>query len=210
MFGRKNRAIITIIGLVILAVILFFTGNPVKNKITVRQFNGTLLDKPRDISLFSLTGIDGKPFTHDSLKGQWTIIFFGFTRCGSMCPTTMAELGKMHRLLDSQGVTPLPRVVMITLDPARDSLDKLNQYVKAFDPLFFGARGSDSSIRAMTKELGIAYMNVTRHGSPDKTYDDIEHTGAVMLFNPKGQLAAFFTTPHQASLLADDYRLLIA
>ena len=209
MFKRKNRSILTMIALVILAVILFLTGNPFKNKITARQFNGTLLNKPREVSLFSLTGTDGKPFTQENLKGQWTMIFFGFTRCGSMCPTTMAELGKMHRLLDKQGVTPLPRVVMITLDPAHDSLDKLNQYVKAFNPLFFGARGSDTSIKAITKELGIAYMNVKRHVSPNKTYDDIDHTGAVMLFNPKGQLAAFFTPPHHASLLADDYRLLM-
>lgn len=178
-----------------------------KKKIDVSQFHGTLLDEPRIVQAFSLTGIDHKPFNNASLQGSWTMVFFGFTHCGYMCPTTMAELGKMYRLLEEKGVKNLPQVVMISVDPKRDHLSKLGQYVKAFDTHFYGAKGS---IKAMTQEMGIAYLKVARKNTDDALDYDIEHTGSIMLFNPKGELVAFFTMPHKAELLAKDYMLLIA
>ena len=182
----------------------------VKKKLDASQLNGTLLDEARAVQPFSLTGIDHKPFDNASLHGSWTMVFFGFTNCGYMCPTTMAELGKTYRLLEQQGVKTLPNIVMISVDPARDSLEKLGHYVKAFDPHFYGARGSQTAIKGMTRELGIAYLNVARNDTDDASNYDIEHTGSVMLFNPQGALVAFFTSPLQAASLAKDYTLLIA
>ena len=212
--GKTNRITLTIT--ILLAIMALSAGLFVsqhmhtKKKVDVSQLHGTLLDEPRAVQPFSLTGTDHKPFNNDSLHGSWTMIFFGFTNCGYMCPTTMAELGKMYRLLEEQGVKTLPQVVMISVDPARDNLDKLGHYVNAFDPHFYGARGSEDSIKAMTREMGIAYLKVARKNTDDATNYDIEHTGSVMLFNPQGELAAFFTSPHQADLLAKDYRLLSA
>lgn len=180
-----------------------------KKLATKAQFHGTLLDTPRPVKAFSLTGTDGASFTQASLKDQWTMIFFGFTRCGFVCPTTMAELGKMYRLLEEKHVTPLPRVVMISIDPARDDLAGLRKYVKAFNPDFYGARGSEKMTKAMTTALGIAYAKVAANPNSPAPSDDIEHTGALMLFNPAGKLAAFFTSPHQAKALSEDYDWLI-
>ncbi|ASQ45233.1 SCO family protein [Legionella clemsonensis] len=179
-------------------------------KINIEQFNGTYLETPREINQFTLTGIDNQPFNNESLKGQWTMIFFGFTNCGYLCPTTMAELAKMYRTLEEEGVQPLPRVVMISIDPARDDLDKLDHYVKAFNPHFYGARGADEIVKQMTREMGIAYAKIAISNSNDPNNYDVQHSGAVMLFNPQGELNAFFTTPHQASLLAKDYQLLVS
>lgn len=173
------------------------------------QFQGTLLDHPREIQAFTLMGIDKKPYTKKSMQGQWTLLFFGFTHCGSICPTTMAELGKMVRILENQKTSVLPKVVMITIDPTRDSIKKLNSYVKTFNPNFYGARETHLGMQTLTQELGIAYTTITQHDSNENTYNDIEHTGAVMLFNPKGELTAFFTPPHHAASLAEDYQLLI-
>ena len=178
--------------------------------IDVRQFNGTLLDKPREVRPFALTGIDNVSFNNASLQGHWTMMFFGFTSCSSICPTTMAELGKMYRLLEEKGVKALPSVVMVSVDPGRDSLDKLDHYVKAFNPHFYGARGDEKSINKITQEMGIAYAKIALQGSVDAQNYDIEHTGTVILFNPQGELSAFFTVPHKAPLLAKDYLLLIS
>ena len=172
-------------------------------------FHGTLLNEPRHIQPFSLTGIDGQPFNQQRLKGHWSILFFGFTRCGSMCPTAMGELAKMYRRLDETNTRPKPLIVMITIDPKRDTLEKLNQYVKVFHADFFGARGHVKAMKALTQELGIAYTTVTRTSASAHTYKDIEHTGAFLFFNPKGQLVAFSTPPHHADQLIEDYRLLI-
>ena len=210
MLHKTQRITVTIailLAIMALSAGLFVSQHMHAKKIVdASQLHGTLLDEPRAIQAFSLTGIDGKPFNNESLRGSWTMFFFGFTSCGYMCPTTMAELGKMYRLLADQGVKTLPQVVMITVDPARDSLVKLGHYVKAFDPHFYGARGSEESIKQMTHELGIAYLKVTRKNATDSNYD-IEHTGSIMLFNPQGELVAFFTSPHQADLLAKDYLL---
>lgn len=188
-----------------------FVGQHVhfKKKIDVSTFHGTYLENPRPVNRFSLTGIDAKSFDNKSLKGQWTIMFFGFTNCGYVCPTTMAELTKMYHLLEDKGIKNLPRVVMISIDPERDNQEKLGSYVTSFHPDFYGARGDEESIKLMTREMGIAYAKVIEQGNDSKNYD-IQHSGALMLFNPQGELNAFFTTPHHADLLAKDYLLLVS
>lgn len=212
--NKKNATLITVA--VLFAIVAFVAGLffaqhlPERKPMDRTQFHGTLLDKPREIRPFMLTGIDNRPFSNGNLQGQWTLFFFGFTHCASMCPTAMAELGKMYRLLDDNGVKPLPRVVMISLDPKRDTLETLGAYVKAFDIQFFGASGSEESIHAMTREMGIAYVKITDKGAENMKNYNIEHTGTVILLNPQGKLSAFFTMPHQAELLAKDYSLLIA
>lgn len=208
---KNNRTAMTVIGLFAFVALIagLFASQKVQNKgIDAQQFHGTLLDKPRPVSSFVLTGIDNAPFNNASMQGHWTMVFFGFTNCGSICPTTMAELGKMYHLLEKKGTKNLPQVVMISVDPERDNLDKLSHYVKAFDPNFYGARGDDNSVNAMTKEMGVAYAKVALPTDENPQNYDIEHTGTVMLFNPKGELSAFFTMPHYASLLAKDYLLL--
>lgn len=172
------------------------------------KFHGAYLKNPRAISEFALIDIDNQAYTNESLKGKWTMMFFGFTNCGYVCPTAMAELGKFYRLLEQQHVQQLPQVVMISIDPERDNLSKLKNYVKAFDKHFSGARGDMEKVKVLTKDLGIAHMKV--NGKSGQENYDIQHSGAVMLINPQGQLNAFFTGPHDAKSLAEDYLQLVS
>ncbi|KGP63025.1 photosynthetic protein synthase I [Legionella norrlandica] len=202
--------------LTVLALISLFAGVYIsqnfhfKRKINVAEFHGTYLENPRSVNNFSLMGTDQKTFNNSSLQGQWTLVFFGFTNCGYLCPTTMAELGKMYRILEEKNVKNLPQVVMISIDPHRDSLEKLGSYVTSFHKSFYGARGDEDSIKLMTHEMGIAYTKVANTDNIDPQDYDIQHSGAVMLFNPQGELNAFFTTPHHADILAKDYILLVS
>ena len=201
---------------IVLAIGALFTGFYVsqhmysKKNIDVAQFHGTYLEHPRTVNEFKLTGTDQKSFDNTSLQGHWTIVFFGFTNCGYLCPTTMAELAKMYRILEEKKIKNLPQIVMISIDPERDTSDKLNRYVTAFQPSFYGARGDERFIKSMTREMGIAYAKVANQNDIDPQNYDIQHSGALMLFNPQGELNAFFTTPHHADLLAKDYMLLVA
>ena len=173
------------------------------------QFHGTWLKHPRALQSFSLKRTDGRVFNNESLHGHWTMVFFGFTNCGYLCPTAMAEIGKMYRQLQAQGIENLPEVVMISIDPRRDNMGKLKSYVEAFNPHFSGARGNEKIISAMTREMGVAYIKVAvQEGQNPENYD-MQHSGAIMLINPQGKLNAFFTTPHQADSLAADYEMLI-
>lgn len=181
-----------------------------KKQFDLSQVTGTVLKEARTIKPFSLMDTNGKAFTNTSLKNQWTLMFFGFTHCGSVCPTTMAELGKMYRFLEAKNAQPLPQIVMVSVDPDRDSLARLQHYVHAFDKHFLGARGNEAAITSLTQEMGIAYLKVTKKASETPDDYDIEHTGTIMLFNPQGQLMAFFTSPHTAEQLAKDYMVLSA
>ena len=210
---QKNSKIrITVLGLSVFITALFglfISQHQILNKNhDLSRFHGTLLEKPRNLSEFTLLGSDNKPFNNDSLNGHWTMAFFGFTSCGSICPTIMAELSKMYNLLESKGQKSLPNIVMISLDPKRDTLDKLASYVKAFHPSFYGASGDEVSLNKLTAEVGIAYAKITKKDDENSEGYDIEHTGTLILLNPKGEIAAFFTTPHNASLLAEDYMML--
>jgi len=209
---KKSGIRTTVLGLSVFTIALFglfISQHQILNKKQdLSQFHGTLLEKPRNLSEFALLGSDNQPFNNSSLQGHWTLAFFGFTSCGSICPTIMAELSKMYNLLESKGQKSLPNIVMISLDPKRDTLDKLASYVKAFHPSFYGASGDELSVNKLTSELGIAYAKIAKKDIENSEGYDIEHTGTLILLNPKGEIAAFFTTPHNASLLAEDYMML--
>lgn len=188
---------------IILGYITYNTYNHVAKK-DFSNFNGTLLSSPRPVSNFELNGIDGKPFNKNSLNGHFTFMFFGFTYCKYTCPTIMSELQSMYKILEEKKASPLPQVVMVSLDPERDTLANLNKYVKSFNPQFYGALEDLGNIKSLTQELGIAYTTVNKNS---KDYD-IEHTGTIMLFNPEGQLIAFFTAFQNGYKMAEDYMLL--
>lgn len=213
MLVKKNRVMLTIVLLIAFAALMtgIFVAQHLhfKKDIDPTKFHGTLLTKPREIEQFTLQGIDETTFDNQRLRGQWTLLFFGFTQCGYLCPTTLNELNKMYKELEKQQIKPLPRVVLITIDPSRDSLEKLKNYSRSFNAQFYAARGDDEIVRKMAREMGIVYSKVAAFSSADPSDYDVQHSGAVMLFNPQGELNAFFTTPHQAKLLAEDYRLLV-
>lgn len=202
----------TKIKIALIVVLAFVAGLFVYNYYAPDEapFNGTVLTIARPVGAFELTGIDAQPFNNASLRGSWTMMFFGFTDCGSVCPTTMATLNKMVVLLTKRGVSPLPHIVMISLDPKHDTLEKLQRYVHAFNPQFYGATGSAKILHAMTRELGIAYTFFNKNSDNIAPANRIEHTGTILLFNPQGEIAAFFTMPHKPLLLATDYQRLIS
>lgn len=210
MLNQATRIKITVTALLAIAGLFVgvFVGQHVRAPKDMSQFHGTWLDNPRPISSFAFKGTDNKPFTNFELQGRWTMLFFGFTSCPSVCPTTMGELAKMYRDLEDMGVKSMPNVVLVSLDPARDNSEKLSQYVKAFNPNFMGASGDDEdSVKSIAKEMGIAYAKIDARDVQRPEDYTIEHTGTVMLVNPRGQLTAFFTSPLKAQFLAEDYKL---
>lgn len=168
---------------------------------------GTYLTSARTLPNFEMQGIDAKPFTPEQLKGHWTWIFFGFTQCPQLCPTTMAKLAKSYHKLKQIGVSDLPQVVMITLDPKRDTLQKLKTYVQAFEPEFYGASGKSAVVKSLAANLGIAFAKVQAKES--KATYTIEHSGAVLVINPEGQLQAYFSPPFTAKQLVHDHQIFI-
>ena len=112
-------------------------------------------------------------------------MFFGFTHCPDVCPTTLATLAQVRK---TAGIDSL-RVLLISVDPKRDTPAALKQYVRAFDPKFVGATGSQAAIDAVAKEFSVAVKRVDLPGG-DYTMD---HSAAVFLLNDSAELVAMFT-----------------
>ncbi|HSW92729.1 MAG TPA: SCO family protein [Gammaproteobacteria bacterium] len=173
------------------------------------KIDGIFLTSPKEINQFNLSASNGKPFTKNNLTGQWTMLFFGFTNCSMVCPTTMAALNDMYKLLEKDlPADKMPQIVMVSVDPDRDSVKRMKEYVTAFNPNFIGARADITETVALEKQLHIAAAKMQVDGA-GKNHYTINHSAEILLFNPKGQLQAYLSFPHQAPQMAKDYQQII-
>lgn len=152
---------------------------------------------------FELTDHNGKPRTLADFRGKVVVLFFGFTRCPDVCPTTLSELkGVMQKLgPDADKV----QVLFVTLDPERDSAKVLAQYVPAFDARFLGLYGDLAATQKTAKEFKIFYEK--RAGSSPENYT-IDHTAASYAFDPQGRLR-LYVKHDQLGTLVEDIRTLL-
>jgi len=173
------------------------------SSISLEDIDATVLEPPGQIEEFNLTSHTGSPFTRESLRGRWTFMFFGYTHCPDVCPTTMGTLTQMDKIVHQQAPDVKSQVVFVSVDPERDTVEKLAQYVPYFDPAYIGVTGSRADINRFTRKLGILHVRAGEDGSEDYL---VNHSSSVLLFNPDGELRALFSgVPHDASELADNF-----
>lgn len=146
-------------------------------------------------------------FTNENLKGHWTLLFFGFTNCPALCPTTMAELSKAYKTLTEDKYSPMPQVVFVSVDPERDTLDKVTQFAHAFNPDFIGARTSDEKmLTQMTHETDTMFEKIKGKDKDKKGHYTITHSGDVIVINPKGEFVGLLRMPHTDKDIVADYK----
>jgi protein SCO1 len=160
--------------------------------------SGTWLAQPRPLEDFTLTDESGQPFRLVDLKGRPTLVFFGFTHCPDVCPTTLAKLAQITRSAAIPGL----RVLLVSVDPERDKPENLKAYVHAFDPSFKGVTGTEADIERVAREFGVAVERVDLGGG-DYTMD---HSAVVFLLNAQAQRVALFTPPFEIKPVAEDLR----
>ena len=167
--------------------------------------NGAVMfSTPREISAFNLIDKNSAPFTLDSLRGKWTLVFFGFTHCPDICPTTLALFNDLARNLEGSDYLADTQFVLVSLDPARDTPDKLKQYIDYFNPDFGGATGDFLQLRKFATQLNVAFRKVvTNRETGDYT---IDHGGNVALVNPQGHYAGFYKPPLDANKMSITYK----
>jgi protein SCO1/2 len=164
------------------------------------QIAGFYLPEPLPLEAFSLLDQDGKAFTAAALHDQWTLLFFGYTHCPDVCPTTLAQIRAVKKQLASSA-TPLKLgVVFVSIDPQRDSSEQLRQYVSQFGDDFVGVGGPPLHVDSFAKQFRVKYAI---SGGTSSTYF-IDHTSSVALITPRGQLRALFSAPLQPDTTASD------
>lgn len=206
-------ALTVLLGCLVIAAIALYFGVIRGHKVLPEKpikIDGIFLNSPRvDIAPFHLLDTQGQPFTRDSLKGHWSFLFFGFTNCGFVCPTTMAALkGMTTQLEKTLPENKMPRVIFISVDPDRDSIEKIKQYVTAFNPHFIGVRADIAETVALEHQLHIAAAKIQADGNGKNNYT-INHSAEILVFNPDGNLQAFLSYPHTAEGMAKDYQAIL-
>jgi protein SCO1/2 len=133
---------------------------------------------------FSLTGTDGKPFASSKLNGKPAAIFFGFTHCPDVCPTTLARLARLRRQL-GQGDDALS-IVFVSVDPERDTPAEVANYMSLYDTPIVGLTGTPTQVEQVKKQFGVYSRKVEQPGG---SYS-VDHTASVMLLDKNGQFVA--------------------
>jgi protein SCO1/2 len=151
-----------------------------------------VLPEPRDVPAFELTDQFGRPFGLDRLRGRWSLMFFGFTHCPDVCPSSLYDLQRLSAELTEEGA-PGHQVVFVSVDPERDSPERLRGYTAYFDPDFVAVTGPHEQLLPLTRKLGIAYR-IEEHEQGVAAYT-VDHSASVLLMDPDGRLYGVFPAP---------------
>nr|VFK58669.1 MAG: protein SCO1/2 [Candidatus Kentron sp. TC] len=197
---------LVMIGFALLAIIcmLLWFGVSQKEKSTNLDAVTTILGEPREIPPFTLLDHHGNPFTQANLRGQWTFLYFGYTACPDVCPTTLGALTRADRLLRAEPGGTHPKFVFISVDPERDAPEQLARYVPYFNPNFLGVTGAEEEIANLARPLGVVYRRV--YGDDSESSYIMDHSASISLVDPQGRMAAVLSPPHHASAIARNFR----
>tara|TARA_R110002073_G_scaffold56343_6_gene143595 strand:- start:12859 stop:13503 length:645 start_codon:yes stop_codon:yes gene_type:complete len=166
------------------------------------KINGLyMFDTPRAIGDFALIDHHGEVFDPARLQGQWTLIFFGFTYCPDICPTTMTFLNQFVSSLEGTEAEDT-QVVMVSVDPARDTVEQLATYVPYFNPEFTGVTGEFLDIHRFATALNTPFRKVAGEGDDYQ----VDHSANVVLINPRGDYHGFFKAPLDLAKMKATYR----
>jgi protein SCO1/2 len=204
---QKNIRLTIVGAIIFIAIIItFFVYSITRTRAMSEQemkTNGAFIfEQSRVIAPFALVDQNGKPFTKAELKGRWTLMFFGFTFCPDICPTTLAEMAQVMKALDEK-YQPDTQVVFVSVDPGRDTPAKIKPYIEYFNPAFIGVTGEFLALKRFATELNTPFAKVPG-GTPDNY--QVEHGSNVVLINPEGEYAGFFKAPIEAGKLRLTYQ----
>lgn len=165
-------------------------------------------DVPRAVAPFALTDHEGAPFTQERLNGKWSLLFFGYTFCPDICPITLATIRQFEQLLqdaDPEAAVQL-QVAMISVDPQRDTPDKLAAYMGYFNPAYIGATGEYIDVFNLGRQLNVAFGYTPMENGEYL----VNHSGEILLINPRGEFHGFFKVPHDPEKMLRNFRSVYA
>lgn len=169
------------------------------------QFVNTDISEAGYARDFALTDHAGKPRTMADFRGKAVVIFFGYTQCPDVCPTTMTGMAEAMKLLG--GDAAKVQVLFVTVDPERDTQQLLAQYVPVFNPSFLGLYADAQTIARTAQEFRVFYKK--QPGSTPTTYT-VDHSAGSYVYDPQGRLRLYIKHGEKPEVIAKDLKLLVA
>jgi len=198
MFPNRRKAVLVAIASALLAACS--PGKPEK-----AAFKGIDITGAEYARTLSLPDAGGKPRSLADFKGRVTLVFFGYTQCPDVCPTTLAEIAEVKKLLGPDGAKVQP--VFVTVDPERDTPEVIGPYVGSFGGDFVALRGTLDQTKAAAKEFKVFFAKAP--GKTEGSYT-MDHTAGTFVFDPAGRVRLFVRQGGGAEALASDIKLLLA
>ena len=164
----------------------------------------TVLIKPIKLDEFLLTADDDSVFSNQSLKDNWSLLFFGYTHCPDVCPLTLHQLAQANKELADK-LDSTPDIIMVSVDPDRDTSEILQKYVRSFGENVSGVTGKNEELDKLTSQLGIFY-NANKHEGENYS---VNHSAAVILINKNAEFHAVFSAPHSIEHFVTDLPLIL-
>lgn len=207
-----NKFVVALVA-ILAAVGGFFLFQQLKGELP--QPNHALYYKQaRTVKPFQLTDQQGSHFTNEQLKNKWSLVFFGYTSCPDVCPTTLQSLNFIYDELTAIANT---QVLLVSVDPQRDSQEKLAKYIAYFNKNFIALRAEHDVLFPFARNMGLMYAITDNKNMPENAYL-VDHSASIVLINPDGKIAAIFK-PEQAvgeiptvdtEKLLSDYQKIVA
>ncbi|MBD2857556.1 SCO family protein [Spongiibacter sp. KMU-158] len=207
---RQRRGVRRTVSIVVVAMVClvggFFysmTQSRELDRDALKSMGAYLYENPRMLPGFNLVDNKGAAFTPSGFMGKWNLVFFGFTYCPDICPTTLAQLKTFYTELPAE-VRADTQVWLASVDPARDTPQSLDAYLAFFHPAFRGITGEFLDIHRLATSLNIPFAKVPGGGEDYL----VEHSGNVALINPEGHSLGFFKAPLEIGKLTQSYMLI--
>ncbi|MDM7862047.1 SCO family protein [Alteromonas sp. ASW11-36] len=174
------------------------TGSPDAEQQTFNTEYVQLFPQPRALTDFALIDHNNQPVDKSVFTGKWSLLFVGYTYCPDVCPTTMAAINSAYK--DLVSATPAePQVVFLSVDPKRDTIERLNEYMNFFNPAFIGMTGEHKELFPLVRSMGMMYAMTESTDTPDYL---IDHSASIVVINPQAQVVGRFKPQHTPGQLA--------
>ena len=166
------------------------------------EINGYVLAEPRALPPVLLVDEHGAEVRPEHLHGHWSLLYFGYTYCPDVCPLTLVELANLKRELAMQGVTLRVEYYLVSVDPKRDTPERLREYVAYFDPEFHGLTGSPQALRELAAATDTLFD--VPEGQAGENYL-VSHSSNVVVLDPRARVRAVLAPPHEPARMAADF-----
>ncbi len=170
------------------------------------EWNGAVYNPPRPGIEFTLTDVDGEPMSTSELEGKVVMLYFGYTYCPDFCPQTLTDFQRVKQNLgdDADNVA----FMMVSVDPARDTPERMKEYLAFFDPEFIGLTGAEDELTPVKQEFGITSLNQDATPEADGFYW-VDHSTKTYVLNAEGELALEYPFGVTADEMTEDVRRLL-
>lgn len=171
-----------------------------------KNLDATVLPNARPLVGFTLNDQNKQTFSPAQLKGQWSFLFFGFTNCPDVCPTTLKVMQTVWKTLPTKmGDEGHPKLYFVSVDPDRDKPETLKNYVQFFHPEFNAATGNLDELDKLTNQIGILYGYDEKEDDNDQEYI-VNHSAQLILVDPIGRMRAVISPPHIPKTIAANFQ----